>query len=260
MAELVELTNTAHADLKVSPEATMAIAAKQHVMNLRAAEVGKAACDCPVFFSRNTANGRWALSAMTSLEPEHNLFVREGEWQAIYQPTVMQTFPLFLVNADNEKGYAVGLDESSSAFSRESGEPLFDDQGQPSIYLNHVRTLLEADIENDVQTMHFTQRLDELGLIKPVDLLVQAKEGQGRNLTGLFTLDEDRFNALEEKEASELHQRGYLGVIIAMMVSLFQLNRLVRRNNQDSSLPAIAQVKLQVARNNDAAADASLVR
>jgi len=117
MAELVELHHSTHANLRVRQEAILEIAATQHVFNLRAGEVARAACDLPVFFSRASANGRWAISAVSSLEPGHNLFVSDGQWQALYQPTAMQTFPLFLLKADNEKGYAVGFDAESSALS-----------------------------------------------------------------------------------------------------------------------------------------------
>ena len=257
MAELVELHHSTHADLKVRQDTIMEIATTQHVMNLRAGEVARAACDFPVFFSRNPDNDRWAMSAISSLEPGKNLFVADGQWQALYQPTVMQTFPLFLIQADNDKGFAVGFDAQSSALSQDQGEPLFDPSGEPSPYLKQVSSILEADIERDLQTVRFAEHLHELKLIRPIDLLVQHADGNGRNLTGLYSIDEDALKALDQEQTYDLHQRGYLGVIDAMLISLFQLNALVRKNNEDEQLKAIGQVKIQTAAEGDGKTQAS---
>jgi len=123
-----------------------------------------------------------------------------------------------------------------------------------------MSTLLEADIQNDVQTMNFAERLDELKLIRPIELLVQHADGTGRNLTGLFSIDEDALKGLDASDIQDLHQRGYLSVIDAMLISLFQLNALVRKNNDQQQLKGISQVKLQVAREGESGTASSLVK
>ncbi|MEI8667418.1 hypothetical protein P4S65_03205 [Pseudoalteromonas sp. B131b] len=44
-----ELVNTKHQTLKINPNAAVEYAKTQHLVNLRANEVAKAACDLPIF-------------------------------------------------------------------------------------------------------------------------------------------------------------------------------------------------------------------
>ena len=77
----------------------MAIAKKQHVISLKVTEVSKAVSCFPVFLTRVTDKGDWAISAVTSFEVESNLFVKDNAWDASYLPTGMQTYPFFLMNS-----------------------------------------------------------------------------------------------------------------------------------------------------------------
>ena len=52
-----ELSSTQHQALKVKHNAGVEYAKTQHLVNLRANEVAKAACDLPIFLARNAQNG-----------------------------------------------------------------------------------------------------------------------------------------------------------------------------------------------------------
>ncbi len=256
MAELTELNSTAHRHLKVAPGGTVAFAEGQHLLNLRVVETGSAVCCFPVFVTRASNTGDWALSAVCSLQPGSNLFVIDGHWTALYRPTVMQTFPFYLMQTkENSSGYTVGIDETSPAFSTVDGEVLFEENGKASLYLSNITALLEADIRNDLQTQAFLKRLDELGLFKAVDMQVQLEDDSTQTIKGLHTINEDRLQALADEECLELNKRGYLAPVHALLVSIFQLNGLIRRYNQLAAGPAVRQIKLESARDISAAAE-----
>ena len=249
MAELVELSKEAHKKLRVTHGCTLQFAKTQHVLNIRAGEVGKAVSSFPVFFNRNPVSGTWMLSAVTSLEPGSNLFVEDDQWMATYKPTCLETYPLFLMRSpQDENAYCVGIDEQSSDFSYEHGEPIFDENGEPSLHLSRVRAVLEADFENDIQTHLFSQRLEELELFRSVNINVYYETGDVQTITSLHTIDEDKLKALTAEELHELEAKGYLLTLHAILVSIFQVNLLVRKHNLVEGNTNVIQVKLEVAR------------
>lgn len=218
-------------------------------MPIQAAEAGHAVCSFPVFFSRSPSTGGWALSVVTSLEAGHNLFVQDDRWTAAYAPAGMQTYPLFLMQAESdENAYAVGVIGHDDVLSTDKGEALFDAKGNATIYLDKVVKLLEAGIENETQTRLLAQCLEELDLLKAINVNVHYEDGGIQTITGLHTIDEDRLQSMTPEQLDELNKKGYLILAHALLLSIFQLNVLVRKNNLVDGNKQVKQVKLEVAR------------
>jgi hypothetical protein len=249
MSELVELSPTKHEGLKVKVNCNIALAEKQQIIRLRAVETGRAAANFPVFFTRGSQDGTLVLSALTSFENGQNMFVKDGHWQATYQPSAMQTYPFFLMQSPaDEKSYTIGIDEENQAFSKDEGELLFDDKGKASLQLSRAKALLEADIQNDINTYQFAKKLEELALLKSIDLVVQYQDGASQTITGLITIDEDKLNALSAEQLHAVNQQGYLVQMHALLISIYQLNLLIQKQNSRSDLPKVAQLKIEVAK------------
>lgn len=249
MSQLVRLDSERHRQVRIAADAAVSFASQQHMLLLRAAEAGKAVSSFPVFCSRHPATGEWALSAVTGLKQGSNLFVDDGVWTASYEPTAMQTYPLFLMQSpDDQAGYTVGIDEGSAAIAAGNGEALFDASGKPSLYLERMTTLLKADIDNDIQTRRFLEKLDAEGLFKAIHIVVFYEDGESQTITGLHTIDEERLQALPSDRLMELHSQGYLLIAHAMLLSIHQLNALIRRSNQRGGSGRIKQINLQLAR------------
>ena len=253
MAKLTALHSDRHGKLRLVENCALARAKSQHLVSLRVTEVAQALGDFPVFATRSSHSGRWSLSAMTSFEPGSNLFVDKGDWQALYQPAIMQTFPFYLMQAPGAaKGFTVGIEEGNPAFSEERGKPLFDERGKPSPTLKRVSAALEADVNNELLTRQFTETLEGLGLLKAMDLQVQYEDGRINTIKGLNTVNEDGLKSLPDDPLAGLHRKGYLLPAHALLISLFQLNALIRRHNRCGQFAAIRQLKLQVARDRAA--------
>lgn len=243
----VELTHKKHGKLRLSREGVMQVAASQHLVSLGVAELVRAVCCFPLFLSRNPETGRLALVALTGLVPGTNLFVADGEWQAIYMPSAIQTYPLHPVAAAKGKpGWTLGIDASSPALSTEAGEPLFDESGEASIRLKQLGSLLEADVSQGPQTSAFCAALDEAQLVKPVALSVIREAGESRRFRGLSTLDELALQALPQERLLEWSRLGYLAPIHALLMSIYQLNGLIQRSNARDPSQKVKQVKLEV--------------
>lgn len=245
MSELTELSAERHGKLRVRSACRLELAENQHVMSLKASEVARAACGLPVFVTKVESTGEYALSAMCGLEGGSNLFVENEEWVGTYMPSLMQSFPLFLMATEsNDKGYTVGIDEKSSAFSETDGDPLFDDGGNPSAYVVNTTKVLESGIQEDLQTHHFLKELVERKLLKPIDLLLRMESGETQKIEGLITVHEERLKSCEAEDLKMLQTRGYLPIMHAMLMSIYQLNLMIRRQQKTPGLKRVVAINI----------------
>lgn len=247
MSVLKELTSTQHINLRVTKNSQINFAATQHLLNIRVGEVGQSICSMPVFLTKDPQQGLWRLSAVTSFSAGENLLVKQNQWLAPYQPTSIQTYPFYLMNSPaGDNTYTIGIDETNQAFSQTQGTPLFEGAGKASPYLGHIKKLLEADIQNDINTFQFGRLLEELGLCKPINLLVRYADESTQKITGLTTIDEDKLHALSAENLMLLNKKGYLAAIHALLISMLQLNALIQKNNSNGHLLQIKNIKIEV--------------
>ena len=249
MPLLTELTSAQHVNLKVKPEAVIEYAKKQHVLNLSATELAHAATCFPTFVTRNNHDGDWAFSAMTSFETGHNLFVQGNQWQTVFQPSSMRTYPLYLMQkTDRSNSFCIGFDAESDAFSEKQGKQLFESSGKASEHLSMVTQLLEDQLKEIKATYAFAQKLEMLGLLKAVDLQVIYQDGQTNLIKGLHTINEDVLGTLSSESLSELNEAGYLMPIHAMLMSILQINVLINKHNMTTDGIKVVNVKMEVSK------------
>ncbi len=240
---LTELSATTHADLKMDPLCAIKVAKTQHMINLKVSEVAMAVSSFPVFLTRATETSDWNVSAINSYEMSDNLFVENDLWTGTHLPIGMKTYPFFLMRSPkDEKTFTIGINEKSTAFSKKEGEALFED-GKASARLSQATSQLELEIKHEVHTAQFTKKIDELGLIRPVNLEVHYHSGMVNTLQGLNTIDEAKLYELELETVGELRKEGYLMPLYSMIASIYQFNNLVRLHNLKKPDATIAQVK-----------------
>jgi len=249
MAGLIEINPLEHRELKIVNGADVSYAKSQHLLNIRVTEIDKAVSSFPVFFLRNPHSGAWAISALTSFNSGENLFVTRDSWDATYTPISMQTYPLFLIRSENNpKGYAIGLDPGGEAISKQLGEPLFEANGKESLFLSRSYAVLESDMRNEFLTRQFLQEMQQLEIIKPINIRIQYKDGSIQMIQGLHTADEDKVSRLGKEKLQDLNSRGYLVPIYATLISIYQLNGLIKRNNSIATNKSIDKIKVEIAR------------
>lgn len=248
MSELVELTPEQHSGLKLDRDMMMKVANGQHLIGLKVTEVAQAITCFPVFFTRGSVASDWTISAITGIELQNNLFVVDGEWDAIYQPNGMKTYPFYLMNSPRDKnGYTIGIDENSAAFV-EDGEPVFDDKGKPSLMLSAVTSQLNEDVKNEIRSYKFCQEIEKHGLLKPMDVLIHYVDETVTTLTGLHTVDEEKLQELSAEIFAEFRSNGYLAPLYGMLMSLYQLNALIRKHNLLVGVKLVKQVTMEVSK------------
>jgi len=243
---LTELSLEKHANLKMDPKGVIAVAKSQHIISLKVSEVGMAASSFPIFLSRPAEGAEWALSAINSYELDSNLFVENDTWTATHMPIGMQTYPFFLMRSErDEKSFTIGIDEQNRVFSETEGEALFED-GKASLRLSQATAQLELEVKHDVHTYKFAKQIEELGLIKDIDLQVHYQSGLVNTLKGLCTIDEQALYDLDAETFAGLRKEGYLMPLYVMLTSIYQFNNLIKIHNRLNPEKTILQVKLEV--------------
>jgi hypothetical protein len=248
MSELIELSIKQHSKLKVVENCALSLAKKLHIINIRVNEIAQMASQCPVFFNKSPDTGHWGLSALTSFTPQHNLFVNNDTWLATYLPSSIQSYPFFLMKKPNGgEGYTLGFDGNSHNFSEKTGTALFDENGKATAYLSQIKNIVEADIQHDIQTYEFIDTLLGLNLLKAVNIIVNYQDGRAQTIKGLSVINEDALQVLSAEQLKSLQKSNYLPAIYASLVSLLQLNTLVRKHNEQQT-DHITQIQIEVSR------------
>lgn len=247
MVKLTKLSSKLHKEYRVVPNASMLFADKQHMLTLSAIELSQAATCFPLFITRSGVDGQLVFSAMTSFELGENLYVVNQKWDGRYQPNILRTYPLFLMQSESkENPYTVGFDEQSGALTNEVGSSLFEKDGQASPYLTGVTQTLESQLENIEQTYKFAEALERFNLLKEIDIKVYYQDQTVNTIQGLFTVNEEAFALLSGTQLEELNKAGYLTPIHSMLISLYLINDLINRNNLRIEKSKIVNVKMEV--------------
>lgn len=245
MANSISLNFEQHGVLKHDLTGVVNIFAQQQSIELRITEVVQAANNYPLFLLRDGQNRVWQPTALLGLAEGSNLFVQDGQWTGVYRPQLLDLYPFFLIPNEDRSGYKMGLDEQSSALSHTQGEALYDTSGQPSTYLNNLQRRLQADLKDGAPSYAFTDTLDKLNLLRPVDLSVEF-EGSGQHLvSGLHTINEEALNTLDAESLVQLQQKGYLAPLYALLVSIYQINAMIRRHNHLHGDKPVKRINLE---------------
>ncbi len=248
MSELKAINAKAHGKTKIAKNNFVTFARKRHMLALRVTEVPRAIVDFAVLVSRHQHNGSFALSALTSLEPEKNLYIEGEEWSSSFRSTAMTSYPLFLMkDPDGSDQPVLGIDEGSEALAKKDGHVLFDTKGKISLWQDQQKKALLEDARNSALTQRFLQVLDDLNLLRDVTLNVHYADQEISHIRGLFMINEDNLQALSAEKLDELRKLGYLPAIYAMLFSVFQLNNLILRHNK-AGLRQISRINLEVAK------------
>ena len=246
MAKVVALSSSKHSDFKVTPNCVVDAVKDQHIVNIRVSEISKASACMPVFLNKFEGTDDWSISTITSLELNKNLFVVDDKWSVNYVPNVMKVFPFFLANSGSQKEdeFTVGIDEESTSFNKKDGVAIFDEDGKSTPAMEAVIELLQGDIAGRIQSKKFTDALEEFDLIDPLTMRVRYEDGQIHTLTGLNSINERKLAAMDDKTFCKLRATGFLVPIYALILSVFQLNELMKRHNKQEGVKKVVQVNM----------------
>jgi hypothetical protein len=251
MSQFVVLSNDKHKQLRIKKNASMAYAATQQVLPIEVAEVTKAAINFPIFFTKNQ-HDEMTLSVISGLSAGTSLFMVKDGWDASYVPMCLKTYPFYLIQSpEDEKRFVIGIQEDNPSFSVTEGEAIFDEEGKASQNMMRVGDILNGHLDRIRATGLMVEKLDKLGLFKPLEILLQYQDNTARKMNGLYSIDEEKLNKLSTEQLASLHQDGTLFAIHALLISVYQINNLVRKYNQSEAANKIVNVKIELPEANN---------
>jgi hypothetical protein len=224
-----------HGKLKLKPHPGFVHAKDRNLVALNVSELGRACGNFPIVLARNPNDGRLVLMAMLGIRSGENSYFGEQFWESTYVPLAVQRHPFIVGLDDRVTGapkLATCLEIDSACLSESDGLPLFNSDGTEGDVLRNANQLLRNMFEAGQFTENFVAKLEELELVVPFDIDLQLPRGAVNRITGLYTLDENRLKALSAEQLKDLQNRDYLAPCHLMLVSLYQLNQLIRLRNR----------------------------
>ena len=223
----VTLNRECHRSLRLDSvgQGRFSFAAGTNSLLLAATEIAEACKDYPVVFVGNP-NGEYTLAALVGLRDRENLFVNDnGEWlRGRYLPAFVRRYPFVLADGGGSD-MTVCIDEKYAAFNEKQGDPLFDQDGKETAVLKMAIGFLQVFHNEMKRTKAFGARLAELDLLVPKIIRIE-RDGKADVLNGLYVVDEQKLQALKDKQVTALFRDGMMPWIYAHLLSLRNIERL----------------------------------
>jgi hypothetical protein len=231
-AKITALSKERHATKKLKRATSYEFSRSFHLCKLGVQEFGQASASFPIVFIEQKDSENFIPVALMGLSNDENLFVSDtGSWDAEYIPALIRRFPFFSTKIpDKEDEFLISLDEGSELINDSEGEPLFDNEGNPTTLIDNIKRFLLEIHRFDTITDQFSGLLRECNLLTPFN--IKAKIGEsGMNINGIYALNEERLKTISDKRFLELRDKQFLGPIYAHLVSLGRFERLIERKN-----------------------------
>jgi len=230
MSNIVSLNVDKHSHLKVQASLRHSNSIKQHLMPLVPSEFGRASTYFPIIVTKNEETGRFMFSAMLGFQPGENLFVREGQWDADYEPLQIQRQPFFV--GDDGDSKLLCFDSESIVLNSGEGEPLFSSTSEPSKYLQTVQHILSELMSGESASLVLLETLVEFELLTPFSLDIEFNDKSKQTGQGAYMIDERKMLELDDETLLQLYRSGVIRHIHNLQNSMHQLPNLIARKNR----------------------------
>lgn len=190
----VPLTRGRHADCHIETGTNYGFSREVNSVPLMAVEFPQAAQDYAIVF---TGSGSEIMPAVIlGVRGNENLFLTDDQtWNARYVPAFVRRYP-FVFSRSGDR-FILCIDEEAPNLNREGrGERLFDADGKPTPYVDNVLKFLQEFQAQFTRTQAFCAKLQELGLLDPMQAQVTIPHGQRLSLGGFMAVDRAKLKAL----------------------------------------------------------------
>ncbi|WP_338519805.1 SapC family protein [Alteromonas gracilis] len=248
MPNFQTLSAESHNNITIDESKLPLTFSKFHMVNVEIKEAVQASSEYPLFFSRASNNQYWTISALCGLAPQENVFETQGSWLPHFTPLSLRTLP-FTLNFDKSSTEPETLiDIDSPSVQEEGGEALFLSSKRPTAFLDNKQKLLAERVTSMKQTAVILNDVSEMGLIQPIDLIIEFSDNTKQRVGGLATVNEQRLQSLSADELATLHQKGVLSVLFNILGSIFQVNRIIRLQNTKFPERAVNNIKFETSK------------
>ena len=192
----------------------------------------------PILLHKDLNNNLTYPVALFGFQDKENLLLDAEGWHASYKPLMIRRQPFMIgfqgeQTANNEeRRRVVSIDMNNPRISRTEGQPLFDEFGANTPFLEDAANMLEAIHEGHEHGKKFIEALEEHSLIESLTIDITLKDGSKNQLLGFYFINEDKLQALPGEVLESFSQRGFLMPIFMMLASMSNMADLVSKKNR----------------------------
>lgn len=179
--------------------------------------------DMPIAFSRKSDDGAFDLVAIQALHSGYNVYVDDrGKWLGRYMPLIYRCYPFKMMPIFNSDKTALCVEEGPYFLPKykEGCIRLFNEDGSMSLDMKKQLNLIKMYDKSIKVTQRLVQQLDDMGLIQPWDLYMQAGSiDTAKKINGLYHIDESLLKSLTAEQHKELVNSGAMALIYGQLFS-----------------------------------------
>ena len=232
MAKVEQLNHSSHRNVKINTTRDVSDIKNQSILPIVLGEFSHAATEFPIIFIKSTQGDDLQTVALMGIESKENLFVTGSTWEGTYMPARYTHRPFGLVpNPQDKTSYGIAIDVESPLVSEEQGVPLFDDEGKETDFLSKQKEAMSQYLRQEQLTKAFAKELSDKGLLVQRQINVKVVEKQ-YDIDGVYMIDEKKINDLSDDDFLDLRKRGMLAGIYTHLVSMRQMNNLIKRKTE----------------------------
>lgn len=238
---LEPLSSSVHGKMKIRAIDKAPVIGSTHAFPATVDEFTLLARHYPIIFAVGDQPVPLALMGLTE---GVNVYMDENglpQEPNLYIPAYLRRYPFLLarVRPDSDD-LSLCFDPTSGAVGDfEEGEPLFEEDGQPSKATKAVLDFCEQFEAAGQRTAAFVEDLNKSGLLMDGEVAIQPEGAEQPFIyRGFRMVDEEKLRELRGDELRKFNQSGLLPLIYAHLFSLSQIRELFSRQVQQGKGPA----------------------
>lgn len=218
--QAIPVSASRHQDVSVAPAPDYAFSSGINAVPLMAVEFLRAAPEYAIVFTK--AGDDVVPAVVLGVKGDQNLYLSdEKRWDARYIPAFIRRYPFVFSSSADGKTLTLCIDETHPGVNREGrGERLFGEDGKPSTYTERVLKFLQEYQAHFERTRAFGRRINEFGLLEPMQAQVTTPKGDKLSLNGFLSVSRERLRALDGDKLAKLAATDELELLYLQLHSM----------------------------------------
>jgi hypothetical protein len=242
---LVPLNSRDHANWRARTVDKAPWVAGQHAVPLTAEEFPLAQRDFPIVFSQGDKPVPLALMGLN--EGVNTYFDAEGApiGEPRYVPAYIRRFPFLLARLEqNSDTMSLCFDPNTTLLGPfDDGQPLFDDQQQPTEHTRQLLEFCERFEEAGMRTQAFMEELVKAELLMEGEVSIQRADQPERPFVyrGFRMVNQEKLREARGDQLRKWNESGLLPLLFAHLYSLDMMRVIFARQEQQGKGPTLQQ-------------------
>jgi len=194
-------------------------------------EMVEASKHYPIFFLKD--GDSFSPVALLGVEKDHNLFTnRSGEWsKGRYIPALIRLYPFVFskTDKDDDAQVSIAYDSEYEELNSPNGKAFFKDDGELTEFGTAIMKFAEETFIALNRTKDLLKTAVELELFSSVDITIGKENKKQYKITGLFQINGEKLNSLNDEGLLKITKSGLLHLIYNHLDSGSNFDNLVNK-------------------------------